>query len=74
MDELHGVLLLARVTRTLSRFGDTTTVNVDLDTITANIATEEGLLHIGDNRSGTDDETLNADQLVHIYHDVSMYA
>jgi hypothetical protein len=30
------------------------------------VATEEGILHIRNDRSGTDDQTLDADKTIHI--------
>lgn len=66
VEELHRVLLLARFTWTFSGLVDSTAVDIDIGAVSTDVASEECFLHVGNDGSSTDDQTLDANQLVHV--------
>jgi hypothetical protein len=55
VNDQHGILGLADLTRTLGRFTNLATIETNVNRMVANIATEEGILHVGNNGGCTDD-------------------
>jgi hypothetical protein len=66
VDDLHGVRRVADGTRAFSRFCDLATIDVDLDCMVTDGASEEGISHVWDNGGGSDNETFDSDDLVNI--------
>lgn len=66
VNNLHRVLGVADRARAFSWLTNLATVKPDINGVVANIAAEEGVLHIGDHRSCSNDETLDTDQAVHV--------
>jgi hypothetical protein len=62
----HGVLRLADLTRTLGGLTDLSTIKANVDRMVTNVATEEGIFHVRNNRGCSDDHTLDADKAIHI--------
>jgi hypothetical protein len=60
-------LRVANRTRTFGRLGDLATVNVNFDGMVADGTSEESIFHVWDNRSGSNDEAFDRNNLVHIY-------
>jgi hypothetical protein len=48
------------------RLGNLATVNIDLNSMIANLASEEGIFHVRNNGSGADNKTLDGNYLVDI--------
>jgi hypothetical protein len=63
---LHRVLRLADRTRAFGRFGDLPAVNIHLNRMIADLASEEGVLHVGNDRTGTNNETFDGNNFVDI--------
>jgi hypothetical protein len=66
VDNLHGVGRLADGTRTFGRLGNLAAVNVDLNCMIADLTSEEGVLHVRNDRGGADNKTLDRNNLVDI--------
>lgn len=63
---LHGVLRIADLTGTPDWFCDPATINIDFDCVIADLASEEGILHIWDDRGSANDEPFDGNDLVDI--------
>lgn len=66
MYNLHGIWRLADRPRAFGRLGDLAPVNVDLNSMIADLASEKSVFHVRDNRSGSNDEALDGYYLVDI--------
>ncbi len=66
MDDLHRIRLAACLSGTFRGFGNLAAVNVDLNDLVAIGAFEEGSFHVWDDGRRANDETFNADKLVHV--------
>ena len=66
MNNLHCVWRVADWSRALCWLGNLATVNVDLNCMIANLATEEGIFHVRNDWGGANDESLDSNDLVDV--------
>jgi hypothetical protein len=73
VNNLHGVRRVADGTWAFGGLGDLATVNVDLDGMITNRASEEGISHVGNDGGSSDDETFDSDNLVDIWKSLAQH-
>ena len=66
VDNLHGIRRVADRSRAFCRLGDLATVNVDLNCMIADLASEERVFHVGDDRRSANDKSLDCNDFVDI--------
>lgn len=66
MDDLHRVFGLAVISEASCWLGNPTAIDIDQNGVAAFLAAEEGFLHVGDDRSCSDNKTFDANQCVHV--------
>jgi hypothetical protein len=66
MNNLHRIRRVANWTRAFCRLGDLATVDIDFDGMIADLASEEGVLHIRNDWCGSNNEAFDGNDLVDI--------
>ncbi len=66
VDNLHGILGPAPGSGAFGGLTDLATVQSHRDRMATDVALEESILHIGDDRRRSDDKPLDADEFVHV--------
>ena len=67
VNDLHRIRRITYGAGTFGRLGDPTTIDVDLDCMIADLAFEEGIFHIGDDRRGSNYKSFDCNNPVHVY-------
>jgi hypothetical protein len=66
VNDQHRILGLADLTRTLGGLTNLATVKANVDRVVADIATEESVFHVRDNRRCSDDHAFDTNKAIHI--------